>query len=282
VSPTLSYIRKEANKAQTTPSYYPTFLRLHLNRRVRDVTRLIDIRAWDATAGIVDLEQVRGRRAWGGLDLSAVSDFSAWWMGVESSGPGTELDFFWRFYVPEDRVEDLERHLQIPLKKWIRQGFVTATEGDVIHYAKIQADVVADCRKVDMQRIGYDRMFAGQMVQEIDEELKGVQVVPIAQTFLGLSPAIKELLRMLGKSGDAPTPGRFRHGGNPVARWMATVVESKDDGQDNYRLVKPNRAKSQARIDGFSALVNGLDGYVRRPKPKSSLVYTASSTRYRR
>lgn len=282
ISPTLSYIRKEANKAQTTPSYYPTFLRLHLNRRVRDVTRLIDLRAWDATAGFADLDRVRGNRAWGGLDLAAVSDFAAWWMGVESDQMGVELEFFWRFYVPGDRVDDLERHLQIPLKRWIREGFVTATEGDVIHYAKIQEDVVADCQRVDMQRIGYDRMFAGQMVQEIDEQMNGVEVVPISQTFLGLSPAIKELLRMLGTTEAEQSPGRFRHGGNPVARWMATVVEAKDDGQDNLRLMKPNRAKSQARIDGFSALVNGLDGYVRRPKPLDSAIYTASSTRLRR
>jgi hypothetical protein len=49
---------------------------------------------------------------------------------------------------------------------------------------------------------------------------------------------------------------------------MAKVVEVRDDGNDNYRLVKPERAKSQARIDGMAACVTGLDGYVRRPKKK--------------
>lgn len=260
-SPTLRYISKEANKARTTPSYFPTFLRLHLNRRMRDTTRLIDIREWDATAGMVDLAKLKGRRAWGGLDLSAVSDFTAWWMGVESAQDGVELEDFWRFYVPADRVEDLERHLQVPLSKWIKSGFVKATEGNVIDYAAVQADVLKDCRHVDMQRISYDRMFAGQMVQELDAELKGVELAPVAQTFVGTSPAIKEMLRQIGER-------TFRHGGNPVARWMASVVEAKDDGNDNLRLVKPERGKSQARIDGIAAKVTGLDGYVRRPKAK--------------
>jgi phage terminase large subunit-like protein len=140
---------------------------------------------------------------------------------------------------------------------------VTATEGNVVDYDAIEKQVIRDCRHVDMRRIGFDRMFAGQMVQNVDRELRGVEVVPVAQTFLGQSPAIKELLRLLG-------PGAIRHGGNPVARWMASVTESKGDGNDNLRLVKPDRFKSQSRIDGMAALVTALDGYVRRKKRKGS------------
>ncbi|RSM73461.1 terminase large subunit [Kibdelosporangium aridum] len=275
VSPSLTYIRKEANKAQTTPSYFPTFCRLHLNRRMRDTSRLIDLNQWDGTAGMTDLARLAGRRAWGGLDLSAVSDFTAWWMGVESWQAGVELEMFWRFYVPADRVDDLARQLQVPLKQWIKEGFVKATEGNVIDYSVIKADALVDCKRVDMQRISYDRMFAGQMVQELDAELKGVEMAPVAQTFLGTSPAIKEMQRLLGKSGQQDGPGRIRHGGNPVARWMASVVEVKNDGQDNLRLVKPDRQKAQARIDGISACVNGLDGYLRRPKQKKYQAHTA-------
>lgn len=269
VSPTLRYLRKEANKARTTPSYFPTYCRLHLNLRMRGTSRLIDLRTWDAAAGIVDLAVLKRRRAWGGLDLSAVSDLTAWFLAIESTQPGIELEFFWRFWVPGDRVGDLERQLQVPLSRWVSEGFVTATEGDVIDYAAVQADVEADCRLLDVQRISFDRMFAGQMVQELDAKLRGVDVVPVAQTFLGQSPSIKELQRLLGRSGEQVEASRVRHGGNPVARWMASVVEVKDDGQDNYRLVKPERAKSQARIDGMAACVTGLDGYVRRPKKKS-------------
>jgi len=275
VSPSLSYLRKEAQKARTTPSYFPTFCRLHLNRRMRDRSRLIDLRQWDACGGIVDLARLKGRRAWGGLDLSAVSDLTAWWLGVESPTPGIELEMIWRYFVPEERVEDLERQLQVPLSRWVAEGWVIATEGNVIDYARVRDVVLADCQVVDIQRISYDRMFAGQMVQEIDAELKGVDVVPVAQTFVGQSPAIKELLRLLGVSGKGAEAGRLRHGGDPVTRWMASVVEARTDGQDNLRLVKPDRAKSQARIDGISAMVTGLDGYLRRPRTVGSYAYSA-------
>jgi phage terminase large subunit-like protein len=270
-SPTLSYLRKEANKARNNPSYFPTFCRLHLNKRMRAERRLVDLKRWDAVAGPVDLERLARRKAWGGFDLSAVSDFTAWWMGVESDQPGVELEMFWRFYVPEDRVDALNRQLQVPLDRWIADGWVVATEGNVIDYAKVRDDALADCRSVGMKRISYDRMFAGQMVQEIQAELPRVEVVPVAQTFIGQSPAIKELLRLLGVTKTGATVGRVRVGENPVARWMASVVEAKDDGQDNLRLVKPERAKSQARIDGIAACVTGLDGYVRRGGGRKAL-----------
>lgn len=258
-SPSLSYLRKEAEKARTTPSYFPTFCRLHLNRRMRDTARLIDLRQWDACADpALKLADLAKRPAYGGLDLSAVSDFTAAWLGVQSQRPGVELELFWRFWVPRDLAEDLERRLQVPLRTWIKDGWVTATDGNVIDYAAVKRDILADYRVVNLRRLSYDRMFAGQMVQEVDEELRGVDVVPVAQTFVGQSPSIKEFLRLLGEKA-------VLHDGNPVARWMASVVESKDDGQDNYRLVKPNRGKSQARIDGIAAAVIGLDGWVRRP-----------------
>jgi phage terminase large subunit-like protein len=270
-SPTLRYLAKEAQKAKTTPSYFNTFCRLHLNLRKKEAFRLIDLNQWDATAGMADWAKARGREAWGGLDLSAVSDFSAWCVLAASRDRTAELDAFWRFWVPADCVGDLERKLQVPLGEWIKAGYVTATEGNVVDYDVIEKQVTRDSWHVDMQRIGYDRMFAGQLSQNVDKALRGVDIVPIAQTFLGQSPGIKETLRLLGspKTGE---PGRIRHGGNPVARWMASVVESKDDKQDNLRLVKPDRLKSQARIDGMAALVIAMDGYVRRSKKKSGAV----------
>ena len=257
-SPTLSYMRQEAQKAQTTPTYLPTFLRLSLNRREREQTRWLDIRQWDDQGAAVERKNLRGQRAWGGIDLSAVSDFSAWAVWVESTDADRKFDLLTRLWVPGDRVEDLQKQLLVPLEQWIADGHVEATEGDVIDYSVIKSAVIGDCRHYDMRRVSYDRMFAGQMVQELDSELKGVEVVPVAQTFMGLSPACKEIERMLGAE-------EFAHSGNPALRWMASVVEVKNDGLDNIRPVKPDRKKATTRIDGIQAAVTAMDGVVRAP-----------------
>ncbi|WP_232676696.1 terminase large subunit [Nocardioides sp. R-C-SC26] len=256
-SPTWTYLRGEANKAKNTPTYLPTYLRLSLNLRTRDQMKWLDLAKWDEehASAPVSRPRLRGRRAWGGLDLSAVSDFSAWAVWVEAERAG-EYDLLTRFWVPGDRVEVLQAKLQVPLQRWIDEGFVTATDGDVIDYSAIKSTVISDCRHFDMQRVSYDRMFAGQMVQELDAEMEGLDVVPVAQTFMGLSPACKELERLLGSA-------KFRHGANPVLRWMASVVEIKNDGYDNIRPVKPDRKKSSTRIDGIQAAVTALDGVVR-------------------
>lgn len=255
-SPTWAYLRREAEKAQSTPSYFPTYCRLTLNLRMREQVKWLDLAKWDALTEPVDRAALRGRRAWGGLDLSAVSDFSAWATWVEPNRPGAELDLLARFWIPEDRLEDLERKLQVPLKQWVNDGWLELSEGDVIDYGAIKAAIIGDCKHFDMQRVSYDRMFAGQMVQEIDQEVRGIQVVPVAQTYSGLSPACKELERLLGS-------GAFRHGNNPILRWMASVVEVRNDGADNIRPVKPDRKQSSTRIDGIQAAVTALDGIVR-------------------
>lgn len=257
-SPTLAYMRREAQKAQTTPTYLPTFLRLSLNRREREQVKWLDLNKWDALDGAVDRAGLRGRRAWGGLDLSAVSDFTAWSVWVESNVPGAQYDLLTRIWIPAERLDDLEQKIQVPIRQWVDEGWIELTEGDVIDYRAIKAAVIGDCRHLDMQRVSYDRMFAGQMVQELDAELMGVEIMPVAQTFVGLSPACKELERLLGSRA-------FRHGANPVLRWMASVVEVKNDGQDNIRPVKPDRRKSSTRIDGIQAAVTALDGIVRQP-----------------
>lgn len=255
-SPTVTYLRDEATKAQQSPTYLPTYLRLSLNLRKRAQSRWLNIEKFDELRAPIDRSKLRGRRAWGGLDLSAVSDFSAWAVWVESNRPGFDLDLIIRYWVPGERVEELEQKLMVPLQQWIDDGHVVATDGDVIDYSAIKAQILGDCRHFDMQRISYDRMFAGQIVQELDQELRGVDILPIGQGFVGLSGPAKEFERLIGAEA-------IRLPDDPVTRWMASVVEVKRDQTDNIRPVKPDRQKSLTRIDGIQAAVTGLDGWIR-------------------
>lgn len=258
VSPSLSYLKREAAKAQASPSYLPTFKRLSLNVRTRSSQRWFSMDVWDENAGTVDDKRMRYRKAWGGVDLSAVSDLSAWVLAVESKQPGVELELISRFWLPEERVDVLEAQTGMPLRQWAREGLLTLTEGDAIDYGVIEAQIIADCRRLNVQRIGYDRMFAGQLVQRVQAKTRGVDLVPIAQTYLGMSPGSKEFERLLLER-------QLRHGGNPILRWNAACVEIYSDGNDNIRPRKPDRKESSSRIDGIAAAVMALDGYVKRP-----------------
>lgn len=265
VSPSLAYIRREAEKAKASPSYFPAFMRLSLNRRMRASSRWFSMPMWDECAGKVDDKKFRYRRAWGGVDLSAVSDLSAWVLVVESRQKNVDLEIIARFWLPEERVDELEAQTQMPLRQWVRDGLLTLTEGDAIDYDAIEKQIIADCRRLDVQRISYDRMFAGQLVQRVQAKTRGVDLVPVAQTYLGMGPGSKELERLLRE-------GTILHGGNALLRWNASCVEIYADGNDNIRPVKPDRQKSSSRIDGIAALVMAMDGYLRRPIKKARAV----------
>lgn len=271
-SPTSRYLEGEVTKAKNSPTYLPTYLRLSLNLRKRAQTRWLNIDKYDELRAPIDRAKLRGRRAWGGLDLSAVSDFSAWAVWVDSNRPGFELDLMVRYWVPGDRVEDLEKQLLVPLQQWIDDGYVVATDGDVIDYSTIKSQIIGDARHFDMRRISYDRMFAGQIVQEIDQELRGVEVNPVGQGFLGLSAPAKEFERLIGAQ-------TIRLPNDPVTRWMASVVEVKRDETDNIRPVKPNRQQSLTRIDGIQAAVTGLDGWIRTATQNTSRKVVVGSRR---
>ncbi|WP_435239567.1 terminase large subunit [Streptomyces sp. YPW6] len=262
VSPTLAYLRKEAAKAQTTPSYFPTFCRLHLNRRMRSKVRWLPMPLWDANEGTPsEPRRLRFQPAWGGLDLSAVSDLSAWVLVARSRQRGKELEIIPRFWLPEDRCDELAHQLQVPLREWVDAGLLTLTEGDAIDYAAIEEQILADSRTYRIQRVSYDRMFAGGSLQRIEANPRIGEVVPVLQTYLGMGPAAKETERLLRERV-------FVHDGNKVLRWNASCVEVIRDGNDNLRPVKPKRDESTARIDGIAALVMAVDGYLRRKQIK--------------
>ena len=50
---------------------------MHLNEWTEQAERWIDLAAWDACSMAADLEDLRGRRCFGGLDLSTTTDVTA-------------------------------------------------------------------------------------------------------------------------------------------------------------------------------------------------------------
>lgn len=257
-APSLKSIRDAAEKAKTTPSAFPGFCRLYLNRRMSMKSRWIPMPMWTANQGELSSDQaLKLQDSWGGLDLSAVSDLSAWVLVVKSRQPGIELEVIPRFWLPEQRIEELSHQLQVPLRDWVNEGLLNLTEGDAIDYATIEDQIMADSRKYRIKRISYDRMFTGGSLQRIEANPRIGEVLPISQTYLGQSPAAKETERLMRSKA-------LRHDGHDVLRWNASCVEVIRDGNDNIRLHKPNRDKATARIDGMAALVNAVDGYLRR------------------
>ncbi len=262
ISPTAEYLAGKATKARDTPAELASYLRLHLGIRTRQQTRYLPLAVWDRNAGpVLDEQQLAGRVAFGGLDLSRTTDLSALaWLLPDGAGG---YDCLFRFWAPEAILGDLDKRTAGNASVWHRDGLLTLTPGDVIDYGHIRQRIDADLDLLQVAALGYDRWNATQLVTDLAEA--GAPVVPIGQGYASMSPPLKELNTLLRK-GTSRAPV-VRHGGHPVARWMLDNLAVQMDAAGN---VKPDKAKSGDNIDGISALVTALARAMVAPKPKTS------------
>lgn len=249
VTPSPEFMRAAADKAKANPTALASFLRLHLGIRSKKAKQYVDITKWDRNGSLVDRIRLAGRAAYGGLDLGSVSDLTAlsWVVPDEEGG----YDVLWRFWLPEEALPALDAATARSASGWVKAGWITLTPGDVTDYDFIKLRVREDLNHFDVQGIGFDRWNSSQLVIDLEEE--GAPMVKVGQGVASLSAPMKEMDRLI-RAGSVKRP-LLRHGGNPVARWMADNLVPYMDAAGN---VKPDKAKSMEKIDGMSALVTAL------------------------
>ncbi len=258
VSVKLDDLRRQCEKAKQVPAAQNTFLRLRGNVRTQQVTRWIDIDLWDANADIVDEEALRGRTCYGGLDLGAVRDLTAWLVVFPREADLEELDVLARFWCPEARLTDKENLYRAQYQAWARLGLLQTTPGPATDYGAVKAQILADVARFRLVDMAVDRLFqAHQLSMELADELGKEKVLGMGQGFLSMAAPTKELERRLLLK-------KVHHGGNPVLRWMAGNVAVKQDAAGN---LKPDKEKSAACIDGIPALLMALDRAMRHEQP---------------
>ena len=244
-------VRDMFREAMNNPAEENVFKQLRLNMWVSSLTRFIPEHIYDIGNEPIDLEALKGRDCYAGLDLSSTDDITAF---VLMFPPRTEdekyimLPFFW---IPEDTIPQRVRRASVPYDVWRKQGYLNATEGNVIHYGFIEKFIEKLGEQYHIKEIAFDRWGATQMTQNL--EGMGFTVVPFGQGYQSMSPPTKEFYKLLME-------GRIIHGGNPIMRWMAGNVVVDRDPAEN---IKPTKAKSPEKIDGIVAAIMALDRCIR-------------------
>lgn len=251
-SKTLEYLRGMARKAKALPGARANFKTKDLNIWCNDGEGWFENDVWDKGAKKFDPALLRGRRCFGGLDLASTRDLTAFALIFPPEEPGQAWHVLVQFWCPQGKVDAQEHDDAAPYKRWVQEGWLTATPGDVTDYAPVRRAVMQSLQDYDVQDIGFDRWNAGQLTNELMEA--GVPLVEIPQNTGGMYPGSKALEELVY--------GRLlAHGGNPVLRYCAMNVALLFDTNGNYR---PDKKKSQltGRIDGVVALVMALSRYV--------------------
>lgn len=222
--------------------------------------RWISLDLWDQNAGLVAEERLFGRTCYGGLDLSAVSDITAWVLAFPDDDDPETIDVLCRFWVPEARLRDEHNRYRHQYQAWARQGFLRTCPGDAIDYGFVKRQILEDAKKFALVDLNVDRLFqAHQLATELTDE--GLTVVGMGQGFVSMAAPMAEFHRRL-------LARKIRHGGNPVLRWMVDSAAVRQDPAGNLKF---DKASSQGRIDGLVALVMALDRAMRHTQGQRSV-----------
>ena len=145
-------------------------------------------------------------------------------------------------------MRERERIEHIPYNSWKYDGWIHATEGDVIDYTWIERDIRELSDRFNIVEVGYDPWSCTQTALRIRDDI-GIPVVPVRQSFMSLSEPTKEFERLI-------VSRKLAHNGNACLTWQANNVTIRHDPAGN---IKPEKGSvHKQKIDGIIASIIAL------------------------
>jgi phage terminase large subunit-like protein len=233
-------VKKQAEKALRLPSFEPTFRNLILNQRVATESMFVARTIWEENGAKPD--SLKGKKVFGGLDLSAVSDLTAL---VLVSSEGDTESIFW---LPGEGIIEKSKNDRVPYDLWAKQGFLRTTPGKSIEYEYIAHELKRVFDEYEVMQINFDRALMRHLrpwlVKVGFTELQLEKFVDYGQGFISMHPALRDLESMLLQK-------KLKHGNHPVLTMCASNAKVETDAAGSRKFTKK---KSNGRIDGMVSL----------------------------
>lgn len=276
-----AYLQDVASQALAIPGKMNGILRLHFCMWTDSETAWISRAAWEACEDPdMTLDEFKGRKFWGGLDLSATKDMSSYVKTFEDGmtdetitedgeviAPQPKYAIFCNAYTPKDTLLQRARTDKAPYEVWVEQGHLKATPGPKVRYDFIVADIMDDMEKFDLVSIAYDRFLIKYFEDAIDEAGATIQIDEHPQ---GLGQRKDSALWMPGSIDELETlilEKRVRIAVNPVLR---SAVASACFYTSPASLRRFEKQKATSRIDCAVAMAMSVgnattEGEVKQP-----------------
>lgn len=268
VSVPKEYMERQVAKAKLAPREENTFKRLHLNMITESVNRFFNLEQWDECTNVPQYapgdkperahaegyanfkSALKDQKCWGGLDLSAALDLTAFSLVFPREDDVLHvLSWAW---IPKKAADTYERQYNIPYTLWARLGYVKIIDGDAIDYSVIRSDLRAISDEYNIKDVGIDRWNAMDVIQLLQKD--GLDIVAYGQGYVSMSPAFAELERRVVLAG-------INHGSNPLLRWQAGNTDCRTNETQQIKPVKPQR-DTPAKIDSIVSTTMALGRYM--------------------
>ena len=261
LSPTISFLRREAALAKGNPRAEAEFRCFHLNQWIDAIQRWLPKSKWQACAGADDwatrAERLKGRKCFAAFDASATQDVTALVLLFQPLEEGAPLELLCRFWVPEARVRERDDY-----RGWVKAGALMATPGDAVDQDFVREQIKGDLEAFDVLSLGRDPWNSLKLVTDLQKD--GVDpelVVDLRQGTQTLGEPTKEFERLVFAGG-------IDHGGHPVLSWMAGNTHIRFDANLNF---VPAKRESPGKIDGIVAAIMALALHLGAEGPQNSV-----------
>lgn len=238
--PGMKYIREQVVEAKGMPSKEAIVRRLNFCQWTDAESPWISGEVWRAAQRDFDWQEMRGRRAVAGLDLSSTTDLTGLVFLVEplkEGEPWLLVPFCWLPDVELQRKADTDR---VPYIQWRSEGYLDTTPGRAISKRVILQKLSAMCDFFEIVACGYDRWrIEDLMAMAADDGISLPEMKPVGQGYKDFSPALETFERML-------LNGEIAHSGHKVLDWCMSNSVIEQDGAENRKLSKE---KATGRID---------------------------------
>lgn len=193
-------------------------------------------------------EDLKGQICYAGLDLASHVDINALACYFPKlSHPAVKM-FYW---IPESKIEENED--RVDYRRWIAEGRIFVTRGDVIDIDQMVDDVDRIVKNYNTENIAFDpaKAYHGT-IQALQKRGLNSVLDEFSQSWRNMSEPTRELERLVTSAGIDLMD-------DPVLRWMFRNAVAITDSNENIKL---DKKKSQNKIDGLIALVNAIGGYM--------------------
>lgn len=243
----LENLRDMFVKAQHSGTEEVSFKTKHLNIWTNSADTFIQDYIWQQNMGeLPDDEYLKKLPCYGGLDLSSVSDLTAF---VLIFIDAEKIYIKSKSYLPKENLRQKARNDEVPYETWVKQGHLSLTDGNTVDYDYIQKDIEEAYAKYKIKCIGFDRWNSSSLVTRLLE--KRVNMIGFGQGYASLSAPTKLLEK---KALD-----KCFVSNDPMLRWCISNIALATDPSGN---IKPDKSKVKQKIDLAVALIDALGMYI--------------------
>lgn len=244
--PGLKYLREQVTEARGMPSKEALVRRLNFCQWTEAANPWISADIWLGARREYDWRDLRGRRAWAGLDLSSTTDLTGLVLYVEPAEPGQPWQLVPFCWLPDEGLQRKEELDRVPYLAWRRAGHLDTTPGRAISKLQVLHKLAELSSFFDLQAVSYDRWRIEDLkALAADNGIDLPPMQPFGQGYKDMSPALE-------KFETALLNGEVVHPGHPVMTWCAANAVATSDAAENRKL---DKEKATGRIDLMIAAV---------------------------